>query len=874
MLSKEKKELGNSAADRLKRFGCTLGHALMFLIAALGPAQADGPPSNHVSTSLYGKAGLIEMPTALFYDTGHLSLTGMLKSPDNRVTMTFQPTPWFEGSFRYSVIENYSPSPARPDLYDRSFDFKVRLLKQNRWRPSVALGMQDFMGTGVFSSEYVVATWQTSHMNLSLGAGFGRFGSRGTINNPLGQISEKFFNRGKVTDIQQTGRPLSNQYFRGEDMGIFGGIEVSTPIQGLNFIAEYSSDQYEFEESRGIADADFPVNFGLSWRVSNNLELGASLLHGQTFAMRMTLQMNPRTQAAPPRLDPPRFRFRVRDETANAVGPLTGNSELYRQYASIQHDWAAAKGTGAGESGDFLGAEHVWNPWEKKDHNRSGPAPGVDMALVPKDADVTWRSITGMVEPATDRKPPDMPETHWRLARWQDLPDAETNSAASLAMLIDEGADAEASPAPRLTDPLSTTEAAIPGLEWPLTDENKETVAKAIKQAVGTQQIGAVAVDFDDTLLTLYYYNGKYHREAEAIGRLLAALTQAAPPQIETFRLVSVIADLQVSEITVPRASLERIVSNFGSPEELFNATTFRQASGRRPPDTYLTKGKYPSIDYGLRPSFRYSLFDPDDPMRYQISALVSGVAELWKGFSLSGIYRLNIYDNFDEIVRESNSVLPHVRSDFPNYLNGSEHGMETLVANYNFQPASGWYARAFAGYLEEMYGGAGAEILYRPYGKRWAVALEAEYVKQREFDRGFRFRDYETVTGFAKFYYEIPYEDLTVELNAGRYLAEDWGATFRITKTFDNGTEIGAFATFTDVPFDEFGEGSFDKGIIVKIPFHTFSFFDTKRIYSTVIRPLTRDGGAQVWSGTPLYDSTHGYSLGQIRRNWKAVFQ
>ena len=199
---------------------------------------------------------------------------------------------------------------------------------------------------------------------------------------------------------------------------------------------------------------------------------------------------------------------------------------------------------------------------------------------------------------------------------------------------------------------------------------------------------------------------------------------------------------------------------------------------------------------------------------------------------------------------------------------------MEMLSLSYSWQPAPNWYARSFAGYFEEMYAGVGGEALYRPYGKRWALALEVDYVKQRDFDRGFGLRDYKTVTGFAKWYYEVPYEDVRVELNVGRYLAKDIGATFKISRTFDNGTEIGAFATLTDVPFETFGEGSFDKGVIIKIPFHLFSFFDTKQVYSTIIRPLTRDGGAQVWSGPPLYDLTQQFTLGNIRRNWEAIFE
>ena len=52
-----------------------------------------------------------------------------------------------------------------------------------------------------------------------------------------------------------------------------------------------------------------------------------------------------------------------------------------------------------------------------------------------------------------------------------------------------------------------------------------------------------------------------------------------------------------------------------------------------------------------------------------------------------------------------------------------------------------------------------------------------------------------------------------------GRYLAGDDGITIDFSKRFKNGFKLGAFATFTDVSSEDFGEGSFDKGIYVAIP-------------------------------------------------------
>lgn len=189
--------------------------------------HAQASTDQRVTSSLYGKAGLIEMPNALFFDTGHLSMTGMLKEPDDRITLNFQPLPWFEGSFRYSIIRDFFPSqPTAPDLFDRSFDFKVKLLNQGVYWPAVAIGIQDIAGTGIYSSEFAVATWQTENLNLTAGVGFGRFATRGNLTNPLTFISDKAKTRvGFDGTINDTGQIRTGQFFRGVDMGVFGGIE-------------------------------------------------------------------------------------------------------------------------------------------------------------------------------------------------------------------------------------------------------------------------------------------------------------------------------------------------------------------------------------------------------------------------------------------------------------------------------------------------------------------------------------------------------------------------------------------------------------------------------------------------------------------------
>ena len=72
----------------------------------------------------------------------------------------------------------------------------------------------------------------------------------------------------------------------------------------------------------------------------------------------------------------------------------------------------------------------------------------------------------------------------------------------------------------------------------------------------------------------------------------------------------------------------------------------------------------------------------------------------------------------------------------------------------------------------------------------------------------------------------------------------------------FNKGIEIGAFATFTDVSFDEFGEGSFDKGIFFRIPFGI-----NYNLKNFVWRPLTKDPASKLNKKNDLYSLVDRYS-------------
>jgi len=69
----------------------------------------------------------------------------------------------------------------------------------------------------------------------------------------------------------------------------------------------------------------------------------------------------------------------------------------------------------------------------------------------------------------------------------------------------------------------------------------------------------------------------------------------------------------------------------------------------------------------------------------------------------------------------------------------------------------------------------------------------------------------------------------LQLSLNAGQFLAKDRGVNIDVAKRFDSGIIVGAYAAFTNVSAEEYGEGSFTKGFYISIPFDLFSFTSAK---------------------------------------------
>ena len=348
------------------------------------------------------------------------------------------------------------------------------------------------------------------------------------------------------------------------------------------------------------------------------------------------------------------------------------------------------------------------------------------------------------------------------------------------------------------------------------------------------------------------------------MGRTARLLTGLAPEAVARFDIRLAANGMPVTSVVLRRADLEELEFHPVAPDLMRARSRITDAPVPLAPDP----ARYPAFTWGLDPYLTPSFFDPDSPLRADAGAALSLRVEPMAGLVIAGKLHRKLVGNLDKTIRPSTSVLPHVRSDGYLYAKGGDTSVPELTAAWYFRPGQDLFGRVTAGYLETMYGGVSTELLWKPQNSRLALGAELNYVRQRAFDEIFGFGDYTIGTGHVSAYYQFD-RGYYGQLDVGRYLAGDVGATLTLAREFDNGWKIGAFATLTDVSARDFGEGSFDKGITLTIPIDWITGKPDRRAISTTIRPVQRDGGARLSVPGRLYETVRGQQASTLDASW-----
>jgi hypothetical protein len=676
----------------------------------------------------WGETGLLQTPTARMGQAGDMRTSISHVSPYTRLNVMFQPLDWLEAGFRYTSISNriYGIGLSNQGYKDKSIDLKARLWKESAYLPEVALGFRDIGGTGLFSSEYLVANKRYGEFDFSLGIGWGYMGNADTISNPLGLLDSRF-----KTRVSQTtwGGANFSRLFRGP-AALFGGVQWRTPWEPLTLKLEYEGNDYQNEPLNNNQRQRSPVNIGLEYRYAPGVTFSAGFERGDKVMVGLTLQTNLASMQMPKTADPPTPKFSPTAPTAFQGWAATA-ADIERRT-----DWTVQR---IAPQGAML---HVWIT-ESATVYRSARVEQI-IAVLHRDAPGSIRNFV-----------------------------------------------------------LHYSERGLP--------------------------MHAQVVDRDE------WVNAHYQAQTPAQQRAASQRDYApAPLGADPGVIVPVVAGNTTATATV--------AGNNGSD------------SSKRLP---AWERDTPKFTIGLTPSLGQILGGPNAFVLYQVGVQAVAEYRFTPSTWVNGALNLRLVDNFDKFTYTAPSNLPRVRTFQREYVTSRRLTIPVFQLTHVGRLTDNQYYSVYGGALETMFAGVGGEWLYRPWRSKLAFGVDFNHVRQRDFEQDFGLRDYKVNTGHATVYWDTGWNGVLAKVSAGQYLAGDRGVTIDISRRFDNGVVLGAYATKTNVSARQFGEGSFDKGIYLSIPFDALLPRTSKFTANFAWAPLVRDGGARLGRIHPLYEMT-----------------
>ncbi|HHF0545112.1 YjbH domain-containing protein [Vibrio alginolyticus] len=405
-----------------------------------------------------------------------------------------------------------------------------------------------------------------------------------------------------------------------------------------------------------------------------------------------------------------------------------------------------------------------------------------------------------------------------------------------------------------------------------LSDVDWERVTEDLDKIAGYQN---TRIYVDDSTVTVVGEQKKYRDRTEAHEKAAAVLHNEMPDDIDTYAINERSRGLVGEQTIISKEKYRDFAQvNYINPKiEGATAKASNKSSGESVYDGFKR------FDWGFAPKLVQTLGNAED--FYLFSVGLSGNASYWltDNLEIGGSLYWDLYNNYDKFIYVTppdGTTVPRVRTMFRAYQNEHAVTMSNLQLTWFQEYSNTMDQQFYAGYLESMFAGVGTEFLYRPQGANWAIGADVNVISQRdpqsyfgvydekwqnvpEYGRPFQVID-KGFTGFVSGYYYPQWEflqDLMIQVDVGQFLAGDVGTQINVSKQFKSGVIAGAFASFTDLSADEFGEGSFTKGFYLSIPFDIMTVKPSNNRANFSWQPLTRDGGQKLGRKYSLIELT-----------------
>ncbi|TOQ66558.1 hypothetical protein CGG93_19210, partial [Vibrio parahaemolyticus] len=395
-----------------------------------------------------------------------------------------------------------------------------------------------------------------------------------------------------------------------------------------------------------------------------------------------------------------------------------------------------------------------------------------------------------------------------------------------------------------------------------LSDVDWERVTEDLDKIAGYKQ---TQVFVNGNTVSVVGEQKKYRDRNEAHEKAASVLYNEMPTHIDTYTINERSRGL-VGEQTIISKDKYR---DFAEVNYITPAIEDATSTSSEKPKGKPAYDDFERFDWGFAPKLVQTLGNAED--FYLFSVGLSGNASYWLTDNLEiggSLYWdwYNNYDKFNYVTPPDGTTVPRVRTMFRAYQNEHAVTMSNLQLTWFQEYSNTMDQQFYAGYLESMFAGVGTEFLYRPQGANWAIGADVNVISQRdpqsyfgvydekwqnvpEYGRPFQVID-KGFTGFVSGYYYPQWDflqDLMIQVDVGQFLAGDVGTQINVSKQFKSGVIAGAFASFTDLSAEEFGEGSFTKGFYLSIPFDIMTVKPSNNRANFSWQPLTRDGGQKL---------------------------
>ena len=402
----------------------------------------------------------------------------------------------------------------------------------------------------------------------------------------------------------------------------------------------------------------------------------------------------------------------------------------------------------------------------------------------------------------------------------------------------------------------------------------KDIFYKSLNRSLRDESIYLQGATYEEDKLEVSVASNRFFSTTRPVGRTVRIASALVADSVEEITVRTMNGDMETAAVRLPRKDFEKADNYQGSAIELLQKSKI-DSNSHLP--LYKTADFQPTVDFPefrwtMAPGLKHQIGGPEGFYLGQLYWRTDTSLKLARNLTLYTSLGLNIYDTF-EFKNPSFSEIPHVRSDIQEYLDQGKNNIARMQLEYMFSPLKDVFVRTDLGLLEEMFGGFGGQVLYRPIESNYAVGMSLHRVRQRDYDQRFSFRKYETTTGHLEFYAQLP-NKVYMQLHAGKYLAGDKGMSLDFSRRFNSGFVVGIFATKTNLSSVEFGEGSFDKGFYFSIPTKLFYPDFRSGVISFGLHPLTKDGGSFLTQQNQLFSIFGETNKSSVFRDWEYILK